>query len=197
MGSLKSNTMNYKAKLLLFTLGAICGLSLSGIFDAQRILTLSNSAFAQTMAAQPSDGAGRWHLVRTPGPDKSGDIVSVMHTADALQSDPDFAGIAIRCLPKGALQIAFVLITPFPPRTHPQFTVSGNHNQVRFKGEAIASGTMVVLPGEAEVLAKGPWQSAATLAVDIEKGAAAIHGAVQLNDLKDAIGYLRSNSTNR
>ena len=74
--------------------------------------------------------------------------------------------------------------------------MSGNHDQVRFKGEAIAPGTMVVLPGEAEVLAKGPWQSAATLAVDIEKGAAAIHGAVQLNDLKDAIGYLQSNCTN-
>jgi hypothetical protein len=136
---------------------------------------------------------GKWRLVRTPGPDKSGDIVSIMHTADALQSDPDFAGMMIRCQPKAALQIAFVLITPLPPRSRPQVTVSINHSGARFQGEPIPPGSMIALPREAEVLAKGPWQSAIELAVDIENDANVIHGAIPLDNLAAAISYLQSN----
>jgi hypothetical protein len=130
---------------------------------------------------------GKWHLVRTPGPEKGADVVSIMHTADALRSDPDLAGIVIRCRPKSALQIAFVLITPFPPRSRPNLTVSVNQTKARFQGEPIPPGAMVALPSEAEVLTKGPWLSAAELTVDIERDGGTIHGVVPLNNLADAI----------
>lgn len=148
----------------------------------------------QASVDYPAGGAlGKWRLVRTPGPEKNGDVVSIMHTADALQSDPEFAGMLIRCRPKSALQIAFVLITPFRPRIHPKITVAVNHMSTPFQGEVIPPGSMVALPNEAEVLARGPWQSANQLTVDIEGDGAKIHGIVSLENLSRAIGFLQAN----
>ena len=148
----------------------------------------------QATVPSPANGPmGRWHLVRTPGPEKNGHIVSIMHTAEALQSDPEFAGMVIRCLPKSVLQIAFVLITPFPPRTHPNIAVAVNHVSTRFKGEVIPPGSMVALPNEAQVLARGPWLSADRLVVEIEGSGTKIHGVVLLKNLSGALLHLQAN----
>ncbi len=136
---------------------------------------------------------GQWRLVRTPGPVKGGDTMSIMHTADALRSDPDFAGLVIGCRPNSALQIAFVLITPFPPRTHPNISLAVNHATVHFQADVIPPGSMVALPNEAEVLAKGPWQSAKELTVDIQGEGIKIHGIVSLEKLTGAMTYLQAN----
>jgi hypothetical protein len=133
-----------------------------------------------------------WHLVRTPGPEKGIDVVSVMHTADLVQSDPEFAGLAIRCQAKARLQIAFVVITPFHPRSHPDVTVTANRAAMNFKAEVIPPGSMIALPDEAEVLAKGVWQSAKNLSVDIEGEGAKIHGAVSLGNLAGALAQLQA-----
>ena len=147
---------------------------------------------AQSPTVNPDGGVlGKWRLVRTPGPEK-GDVVSIMHTADALRSDPEFAGMAIRCRPKSGLQIAFVLITPFPPRSHPKVTVAVNQTNVHFQAEVIPPGSMIALPNEAEVLAKGAWQSAKELTVDIEGDGAKIHGIVSLENLSGAIAQLQA-----
>jgi len=132
-----------------------------------------------------------WRLVRTPGPEKS-DIVSIMRTADIMQSDAEFAGIMIRCRAKSALQIAFVVITPFHPRSHPKITVGINRSDMRFQAEVIPPGSLVALPNEAEVLAKGAWQSAKELTVDIEGEGAKIHGVVSLENLSGAIAQLQA-----
>jgi hypothetical protein len=154
-----------------------------------RLWTLVQSAI-DTSAASP---LGNWHLVRTPGPEKGEEIVSVMHTADALDSDPEFAGLVIRCRPKLPLQIAFVLITPFPPRAHPKITVSADHASIHFKSDVIPPGSMLALPKEAEVLAKGPWQSTKKLTVDIEGDGSKIHGVVSLENLSAALAHLQVN----
>jgi hypothetical protein len=140
-----------------------------------------------------NDALGKWRLVRTPGPEKEGDVVSIMRTADALPSDPEFAGLVIRCRAKSALQIAFVLITPFPPRTHPKITVTINHASMQFSGEVIPPGVTLALPDEAEVLAKGPWQSAKELDVEIEGEGNKIHGIVSLESLSAALAHLQAN----
>lgn len=158
----------------------------SGTQDPPRLIPVQ-------AAFDHENNIGRWHLVRTPGPEKSGEVVSIMHTADALQSDPEFAGMLIRCRSKSALQIAFVLITPFRPRTHPKIAVAVNHTSAHFQGEVIPPGSMVALPNEAEVLARGPWQSAGQLTVDIEGDGAKIHGIVSLENLSRAIGFLQAN----
>lgn len=132
-----------------------------------------------------------WHLVRTPGPDKN-DIVSVMRTADIMRSDAEFAGIMIRCRAKSALQIAFVVITPFHPRSHPKITVGINHSTMHFQAEVVPPGSLVALPNEAEVLAKGAWQSAKELIVDIEGEGAKVHGIVSLENLAGAVAQLQA-----
>jgi hypothetical protein len=142
--------------------------------------------------ANELDEVGHWRLVRTPGPDQK-EIVSIMHTAALLQSDPDFAGLLIRCRETQGLQIAFVVVRPFPPRTHPQITVTTDHLSTHFQAEVLPSGSMLTLPDEAEVLAKGPWQSAHQLGVTIKGSDVTIHGIVPLDHLGNAIAMLQSN----
>lgn len=152
----------------------------------------------QARATRLADGPlGSWRLVRTPGPEKDGDIISIMHTADVLRSDPEFAGVVIRCRPKSVLQIALVVITPFRPRSHPALAVSLDHLTMRFKGEVIPPGSMVALPDGAEVLTKGQLQAASHLIVDIEGDGAKIHGVVQLDGISSAIAALQSHCITR
>lgn len=146
----------------------------------------------QLSPAPPDSGAMEgWRLVRTPGPDKN-EIVSVMRTADIMRSDAEFAGIMIRCRAKSGLQIAFAVITPFHPRSHPKITVGIDHSNMQFQAEVIAPGSLIALPNEAEVLAKGAWQSAKELTVDIEGEGATIHGAVSLENLSGAVAQLQA-----
>lgn len=133
-----------------------------------------------------------WHLVRTPGPQKTGDVVSIMRTANLLRSDPNFAGLAIRCRTKSELQVAFVVITPFHPRTHPKVTVTANRAPIHFEADVIPPGSMIALPHEAEVLAKGPWQSAQELTIDIEGDETRTRGVVSLEGLSAAIVQLQA-----
>lgn len=144
-------------------------------------------------AINPDGGnLGRWRLVRTPGPDGR-EVVSIMRVADALKSDPDFAGLMIRCRENLALQIALVVIRPFPPRAHPQISIGTGQTTVRFETSVIPPGSLLSLPPEAEVLARGAWQSADQLIVDIEGDGDKIHGVVSLQNLANAIAYLQAN----
>jgi hypothetical protein len=145
----------------------------------------------QLSVAPPESHMEGWRLVRTPGPDKN-DVVSVMRTGDIMRSDAEFAGIMIRCRAISALQVAFVVITPFHPRSHPKITVGINHSNMQFQAEVIAPGSLVALPNEAEVLAKGAWQSAKELTVDIEGEGAKIHGTVSLENLAGAVAQLQA-----
>lgn len=146
----------------------------------------------QSTLGNPVNSSTSWRLVRTPGPEKTGDVVSVMRTADFLRSDPNFAGLAIRCRARSGLQVAFVVITPFHPRTHPKVAVSVNRTPIQFQADVIPPGSMIALPQEAEVLAKGPWQSAKELSVDIEGDEVKIHGVVSLEGLSGAIAQLQA-----
>lgn len=165
----------------------------------------SNSAPRAAKAGSPAPGwtaaqnippeapsGGAWRLVRTPGPRESGDVVSIMRTADALDSDPDFAGIMIRCRPRAALQIAFVMVTPFPLKARPRITVAVNGTTTGFDGAVIPPGSMLSLPDQASVLAQGVWQSAGKLSIEIEHDGGLIKGNVPLSGLTKAMGELQS-----
>lgn len=135
--------------------------------------------------------ASGWQLVRTPGPDKSDDTVSMMRTADLLNSDPDFAGMAIRCRERALPQIAFVVIQPFRPRSKATVTVATGPNPTRFDGIVIGPGSMVALPNEAAALLRA-WQAAATLNVEIAGEDLTIKGAVPLSGLAEALTKLET-----
>ncbi len=132
-----------------------------------------------------------WRLVRTPGPDRI-DVVSVMRTAEIMQSDAEFAGIMIRCRPKSGLQIAFAVITPFHPRSRPKITLGVNRAEMPFQAEVIPPGSLIALPNEAEVLLQGSWQSAKALTVDIENEGSKIRGVVSLENLSGAVAQLQA-----
>ena len=141
--------------------------------------------------APPAAGSSGWQLVRTPGPDKSGDTVSMMRTVDLLNSDPDFAGMAIRCQEKARPQIAFVVIEPFKPRSKATVTVATGPGSSRFDGIVIGPGSMVALPDEAASLLRG-WQTAKTLKVEIAGEDLTIKGAVPLVGLAEALNKLET-----
>src|ERR1700754_462184 len=64
-------------------------------------------------AAARSDNA--WPLKRTPNPSGGPEAVSVVRTANTAKSDPDFAGLMIRCSAgNSGNQILLVTIRPFP-----------------------------------------------------------------------------------
>jgi hypothetical protein len=110
-----------------------------------------------------------------------------------MQSDGELAGIMVRCRERSALQVAFVVVTPFHPRSHPKVAVSSNGSAIRFQADVIPPGSLIALPNEAEVLAKGAWQSAKELTVDIDGEAGKIHGVISLENLSGAIAQLQAN----
>jgi hypothetical protein len=136
---------------------------------------------------------GQWRLVRTPGPAHEPDIVSIMHTADALKSDPDFAGLMIRCREKTTLQIGLIVIRPFPPRAHPRVVITSGHTRAQTEAAVLPGGIMLSLPNESSVLAKGPWQSLDHVSFAIEGDGVMISGIVPLENLSAALAFLQSN----
>jgi hypothetical protein len=135
-------------------------------------------------------GASKWKLARANGPQDGETYISIMKTADTMRSDPDFAGLMIRCTPKGKIDVLIVLIQPFPPQSHPQVTIrSGSSFQV-FEGAMTAAGAAVVLPDEAARLAQGPWQSVPSLSVSAKEKQSEIKGVVILDGLREAYNQL-------
>lgn len=141
-------------------------------------------------SSRETDSAS-WHLVRTPGPEKSGDTVSLMRTADLLYSDPDFAGMAIRCQEKSLPQIGFVVVQPFKPRSKARVTVATGQAPATFEGIVIGPGSIVALPDEAGPLLRS-WQAAKSLQVEIAGEGLTVKGTVALGGLSEALTRLET-----
>ena len=137
-------------------------------------------------------GIGRWRLVRTPGPNGEA-VVSIMKTAEALQSDAEFAGMMIRCRDTGGLQVAFVLVTPFGPRSKPQITVHDARQSRTFEASVLPTGTILGLPPDGGVLITGSWRNAKKLSVQIAGEGTIIRGEVLLDSLSPALDLLAAN----
>ena len=65
--------------------------------------------------AQRQIKRSRLHVVLRGGED----AVSVMHTADPFRSDPDFAGLTLRCAETGT-EVLVILLQTLSPRAKPQ-----------------------------------------------------------------------------
>jgi hypothetical protein len=72
----------------------------------------------QKQSQSGSRETGAWRLVRTPDPRRGPDAVSIMHTADISRSDPDFAGLMIRCA-GDSVEALVIVIEPRLPRARP------------------------------------------------------------------------------
>jgi hypothetical protein len=139
-----------------------------------------------------AETASNWRFSRAQGTKEGESFASIMKTADTARSDPDFAGLIVRCAPKGRVDVLIALIAPFPPRSHPQVTVSSDGPPLVFEGSVTAAGAAVLLPDEAGTLAGVKWQTASSLAVSVKDGDREVKGIIALNGFRAAYSGLTS-----
>lgn len=131
-----------------------------------------------------------WKIAQSTDSLTGARIASITRTAVALKSDPDFAGLMIRCGPKQKVDVSVILIRPLPPRARPQVTITGGREQKSFRGSMAAAGAAILLPDEAEALVSGSWQRTPALTVVVKDGTDEIKGALDLTGLSAAYGNL-------
>lgn len=149
------------------------------------------------MNAAAEETSPHWRLVRTPGSKDGRDVVSIMRTAETLRSDPDFAGLMIRCSDKALLQIGIVLIQPLPPRESPDVAIAAAGETRRFKGTPLPTGAILALPDTAASLPESSWKKAGEIAVSVQSKTSSIQGVVKTDGLAAALASLRSNCEGR
>jgi hypothetical protein len=130
--------------------------------------------------------------VRTHNPRGGEDAVSVIHTADLFQSDPDFAGLTVRC-GETSVEVLVILLQPFSPRAKPQVVVTDTGIQTRFSATVASPGTAVLLPPEATALAHGPWQKLREIGIEVDNDGTTVRGVVPLEGLREAVEILAAN----
>jgi len=164
--------------------------------SAARLRCFENAASNLGAKQQPPSGGGTsmeaWRLVRTPNPAGGAEAVSIMHTPDLLRSDPDLAGLIIRCAEQGP-EVLIALITPLPPRAHPQVVLGDPKRPTRVEAKVVPPGASILLPGDAAALASGPWQTLAELPVEVSGEGATVRGIIPLRGLDAALRTLRAN----
>ncbi|MGY3508928.1 hypothetical protein [Bradyrhizobium lupini] len=132
-----------------------------------------------------------WKFARTPGPKEGESFASISKTAETMQSDPEFAGLIVRCAPKGKIDVLVALIRPFPPRSRPKVTIaSATGGTVTVEASMAAAGAAVLLPDEVSAFAAGKWQTTPSLSVVVKESDTEIKGVVALNGLREAYNSL-------
>ncbi|WP_448041489.1 hypothetical protein [Bradyrhizobium liaoningense] len=135
-----------------------------------------------------------WKFTRTQGTKDGESFAAIMKTADTTQSDPDFAGLIVRCAPQGKIDVLVALIRPFPPRSRPKVTIAASGGgTLTFDASMAAAGAAVLLPDEVSAFAAGKWQTTASLSVVVREGDSEIKGMVALNGLRGAYHSLLAN----
>jgi hypothetical protein len=138
--------------------------------------------------SRTADLPGGWRLVRTPDPRGGPDAVSILHTADTLRSDANFAGLTFRCSRSG-IEALLVVIPPLDRGSHYAIRINSGANETQFEAKALQAGEVLLLPQNATALAAGPWQAAPQLSVDIATPSP-IHGSVPTGGLSGALAIL-------
>ncbi|MDA9468295.1 hypothetical protein XH87_27575 [Bradyrhizobium sp. CCBAU 53415] len=135
-----------------------------------------------------------WKFTRAQGARDGESFAAITKTANTAQSDPDFAGLIVRCAPKGKIDVLVALIRPFPPRSRPKVTIAATGGgTLTFDARMAAAGATVLLPDEVSAFAAGKWQTAASLSVAVSEGDSEIKGVVALNGLREAYHSLLAN----
>lgn len=166
--------------------------------DAARLYCYKNAVGGREGGTSPQMPAmlGTWHLVRTPNPTGGRPAVSVMQGADITRSDPDFAGLMLRC-GDNATEALIVLVRYFAPGAQAKVTVNAGNSRSEFSASVVPPGLLVLLPQNAMALAAGRWQARAELSIIVDVGGSAIGGVVPLGGIKGALQVLQSNCSTR
>jgi hypothetical protein len=150
---------------------------------------LGSAPAADSSAGSTSDD--RWSLVVTPPPAHgTREAVSIMRTADTTRSDPDLAGLMIRCQQEPGLQVLLALVRPLPPRARRDVTINPTMTPTVLHAEVSSQGTGIVLPVEPTMFTTGQWRNLKELAVLIQDPEADIRGVIPLDGIAPALAKL-------
>lgn len=146
------------------------------------------------LAPPPTPDAGpmhdSWPLIVTHRPAGGRDAVAIMRTADTARSDPDLAGLMIRCAEKPGLEVLLAVVRPFPPRAKRDIVIDTGTSQSVLHAEVSSLGTGFVLPVEGNAFTTGSWQTLKELAVSIKDPEGEIHGVIRLDGIVPAMSKL-------
>jgi hypothetical protein len=150
---------------------------------------LSNSESGNPAVGEPSKDP--WPLIKTPRPGGGADAIAVMRTADTSQSDPDLAGLMIRCGERPGLEIVLALIRPLPPRSKRDVAIlSGAGQSILLHAESASPGTALALPIDATAFTTGDWRELKQLSLRILDPQGDIKGVIPLDGVGPAIAKL-------
>ena len=113
-----------------------------------------------------------------------------MRTADIAQSDPDLAGLMIRCREVPGLEVVLALLRPFPPRSKKDVVVNLGATEAILHAETSTPGTALVLPIDATFFTIGPWRHLKQLSVEIRDSESNVRGVIPLDGLAPALAKL-------
>jgi hypothetical protein len=159
--------------------------------DVMRLRCYENAAAAFGQhSTSASEAIGNWRLIRTPNPQGGADAISILRIASLTQSDPNLAGLMVRCA-KDDVDVLLVLIEPLPPRARPTVSIRAGGKDLRFEASVVPPGALILLPHQAAALASGPWQSLPELNLDVVYEQKATRGVIQVDGLRPALDRLR------
>jgi hypothetical protein len=163
--------------------------------DQARLACLKNLIPKDEPAA--SSAADSWPLVRTPHPRGGPEAVSIMRTADTTRSDPELAGLMIRCAEKPGLEAILALVRPIPPRSKRDVVVAAGAAQVLLHAEVTAASSALLLPIETSTFTSGPWRNSKEIEVTIKDPDGDIRGVIPIDGIGPAMAKLSGNCPSR
>ncbi len=159
--------------------------------DQARLNCLKKLLPSADSAAIPAQSSqDRCPLVVTPHPGGGREAVSIMRTADTARSDPDLAGLMIRCQEKPGFEVLLALVRPFPPRAPRDVVINLGSTRPVLHAEVSSLGTGLVLPVEPAIFTTEPWRELRELDVVIKDPEGEIHGVIPLDGLAPAMAEL-------
>jgi hypothetical protein len=149
---------------------------------------LLNGGSGSAAVGEPAEDL--WPLIKTPRPGGGGDAIAIMRTADTSQSDPDLAGLMIRCGEKPGLEVVLALIRPLPPRSKRDVIVFSGAAQTVLHAETAPPGTALVLPIDVTAFTSGPFRDLKQLSIKIIDPESDIRGVIDLDGIGPATAKL-------
>jgi hypothetical protein len=150
---------------------------------------LSNGKSNRT-AEEEHASQGLWPLIKTPRPGGHGDAFAIMRTGDTTESDPDFAGLMIRCREQPGIEVALALIRPLPPHSKRDVVILPDAGRLVLHAETAPPGTALVLPIDATAFTTGDWRELKQLSIKVIDPDGDIKGVVPLDGVGPAIARL-------
>lgn len=159
--------------------------------SAERLQCYEKAAADQTKDLEPATEGG-WRLLRTPNPQGGPEAVSIMRSADLVQTDPDLAGLMVRCAPKNP-EVLIVMMQPVPPGAQPRVDIGPAGRTVSFTATVLPPGLAILLPDDAAALVQHKWQQAPELSIVVDEGQTKARGVVPMAGLQAALQLLLAN----